>query len=149
MAELASKLSIKPGYKVALLGASAELRAALEQAYPAAEFFDSLSAAPYEIILFWPTQLAGLADTFAQLQRQIVPDGAVWAVIPRQRIARQRGMALTWEEMQAAGLQTDLVDNKIASISDEEYATRFVIRKDRRARYGSASPKRHKQPTQM
>lgn len=138
MADLATKLGIKPGYKVALLDASAELRATLEQACPAAEFYNSLSEAPYELILFWPSQLAGLTDTFAQLQRQIVPNGAVWAVIPRQRIARVRGITFSWEEMQAAGLQTDLVDNKGASISDEEYATRFVIRKDRRGKYGSA-----------
>ena len=138
MADLATKLGIKPGYKVALLDASAELRATLEQACPAAEFYNSLGAAPYELILFWPSQLAGLADTFAQLQRQIVPAGAVWAVIPRQRIARVRGITFSWEEMQAAGLQTDLVDNKGASVSDEEYATRFVIRKERRGKYGSA-----------
>ena len=135
MADLATKLGIKPGYKVALPGAPAELARLLEDACPGAEFYDTLSDAPYEIILFWPTELAGLTETFARLQRQIVPDGAVWAVIPKQRVARQRGLTLTWEEMQAAGLQTDLVDNKIASISDEEYATRFVIRKDRRAAY--------------
>jgi hypothetical protein len=139
VSDLATRLGIKPGYKIALVDAPAALRAALEQACPAAEFYDFLGDAPYELILFWPSQLAGLADTFARLQRQIVPDGAIWAVIPRQRVARQRGITFSWEEMQAAGLQTDLVDNKIASISDEEYATRFVIRKERRARYGSAS----------
>lgn len=133
MADLATKLGIKPGDKVALLGATAAFTALLEQACPGAEFYDSLSAAPYELLFFWPTSLDGLAETFAQFQRQIVPDGAVWAVIPKQRIARQRGLTITWEKMQATGLQTDLVDNKIASISDEEYATRFVIRKDRRA----------------
>jgi hypothetical protein len=37
--------------------------------------------------------------------------------------------------MQAAALTTDLVDNKIVSLSDEEYATRFVIRRERRANY--------------
>jgi len=139
MAELATKLGIKPGYKVALLGAPSALAAALEEACPAAEFSDSLNDAPYELIFFWPTQLAGLADTFADLQRQIVPAGAIWAVIPKQRVARQRGITFSWEELQAAGLQTDLVDNKIASVSDEEYATRFVIRKDRRGKYGAPS----------
>lgn len=138
MADLATKLGIKPGDKVALLGAPAALTVVLEQACPGAEFYDSLSAVPYELLFFWPTSLDGLAETFAQFQRQIVPNGAVWAVIPKQRFARQRGLTFTWEEMQAAGLQTDLVDNKIASISDEEYATRFVIRKDRRATYSSA-----------
>jgi hypothetical protein len=57
-------------------------------------------------------------------------------VIPKKPFARARGVELSWEALQAAGLQTDLVDNKIASISDQEYATRFVIRKERRAAYG-------------
>jgi hypothetical protein len=141
MADLATKLGIKPGYKVALPSAPAGLASLLEDACPVAEFYDTLSDAPYEIILFWPTELAGLTDTFARLQRQIVPDGAIWAINPKQRIARQRGMTFTWKDIQAAALQTDLVDNKIASVSDEEYATRFVIRKDRRAAYSAPSPK--------
>jgi hypothetical protein len=138
VSDLVTKLGIQPGYKVALLDAPPALVVALVHAAPEAEFYDSLSdAPPYELVLFWPTQLDGLAETFAQLQRQIVPDGAIWAVIPKQRAARQRGITLSWEEMQAAGLQTELVDNKIASVSDEEYATRFVIRKERRGKYSS------------
>jgi len=38
----------------------------------------------------------------------------------------------TWEQMQAAGLQTDLVDNKTVTLNEQDYSTRFVIRKDRR-----------------
>jgi hypothetical protein len=44
-------------------------------------------------------------------------------------------MDLSWEQVQQAALRTDLVDNKIASVSDQEYGTRFVIRKDRRDQY--------------
>jgi len=44
-------------------------------------------------------------------------------------------VALSWEEMQAAGLLTDLVDNKIASVTEEDYGTRFVIRKALREKY--------------
>ena len=91
MSDLATKLGIKPGYKVALLDTPPALVVALVHAAPEAEFYDSLSDAPYELVLFWPTLLDGLTETFAQLQRQIVPDGAIWAVIPNQRAARQRG----------------------------------------------------------
>jgi hypothetical protein len=142
VSDLATKLGIKPGYKVALLSAPAELAAALVDAAPGTEFYDTPSDAPYELLLFWPTQLAGLVETFAQLQQQIVPDGAIWTIIPKQRAARARGITLSWEALQAAGLQTDLVDNKIASVSDEEYATRFVIRKERRGRYSSPVPEK-------
>ena len=77
----------------------------------------------------------GLTERFARLARVISVEGAVWAVLPNKRHASQRGISFSWEQMQAAGLRTDLVDNKIVSLSPEEYATRFVIRKDRRARY--------------
>ena len=58
--------------------------------------------------------------------------------MPKKKYARQRGIDFTWEELQAAGLQTDLVDNKIASLTEEEYGTRFVIRKERRPKYSKA-----------
>jgi hypothetical protein len=103
-------------------------------------FFDTLEHGPYNTILFWPTQLAGLSDRFAQLQRHILPDGAIWAVIPNKPFARARRIDFGWSDVQEAALQTDLVDNKVASLSVEEYATRFVIRKDRRGKYAAFGP---------
>ncbi len=133
MSDLAIKLGIKPGFDVCLLGAPAPMTKLLhEESNQGVTFYDTLSAAPYDLIFFWPTRLEGLIDLFAQLQRAILPDGAVWAVIPRQKYASSRGITLSWQEMQTAALQTDLVDNKTASLSEEDYATRFVIRKDRR-----------------
>ena len=136
MSDLAKKLGIKPGYCVCLLGAPAESAALLREACPPEV---SVYNAPFvgrcDVVLFWPSTLDGLAERFAQLQHQIVPDGAIWAVIPKKPFAHARGISFTWEAMQSAGLQTDLVDNKIASLSAEEYATRFVIRKERRRRY--------------
>jgi hypothetical protein len=76
-----------------------------------------------------------MTEELAALQFNIVPDGAIWVVIPKKKFAAKRGIAFSWEEMQAAGLQTDLVDNKVATVSEEDYGTRFVIRKDRRGRY--------------
>ena len=78
-----------------------------------------------------------LAGRFAALQWRIMPDGAIWAMLLKKPIARTRSVTLTWEAMQAAALQTDLVDNKIASFSDEEYGTRFVIRRERRPSYAT------------
>jgi hypothetical protein len=136
MAGLAKKLGIQSGHVVCLLNAPAEAAALLRQECPEdVSFFDTLEHGPYNTILFWPTQLAGLSDRFAQLQRHIVPDGAIWAVIPKKPFARVRGIDFGWSDVQGAALQTDLVDNKIATLSVEEYATRFVIRKDRRGSY--------------
>ena len=136
MSDLAKKLGIKPGLRVYLLEPPPESAALLREACPPeAQLYDAAFDGRCDILLFWPTRLEGLAERFGQLQHQIVPEGAIWAVIPKKPFARARGIDLTWEAMQAAGLQTDLVDNKIASLSAEEYATRFVIRKQQRSRY--------------
>lgn len=138
VADLARKLGIQSGQVVCLLNAPAEAAALIRQECPeAVSFTDTLEQGPYDVILFWPTRLAGLSGRFAQLQRHIVPDGAIWAVIPKKPFARARGIDFSWSELQAAALQTDLVDNKVATLSVEEYATRFVIRKDRRGKYAA------------
>ena len=139
MASFAQKLGLKSGQTICLLEATAEtaqvIRAACDEALgDDVTISDVLNSAPFDLIFFWPRDLDGLAGRFAALQRQIVLDGAIWVVIPKKAVARQRGLLLTWEEMQAAALTTDLVDNKNANMTDEEYGTRFVIRKERRAK---------------
>jgi hypothetical protein len=89
----------------------------------------------YDMIFFWPRTLDGLAARFAALEWVMNPDGALWVAMPKQAAAKKRGLTFTWNEMQAAALTTDLVDNKIASLDQEEYATRFVIRRERRHAY--------------
>jgi len=136
MAGLVEKLGIKSGQVVCLLNAPTRAAALIRQECPEeVGFFDTLEHGPYDVILFWPTQLAGLSDRFVQLQRHIVSDGVIWAVIPKKPFARVRGIDFGWSELQEAALQTDLVDNKVATLSEEEYATRFVIRKNRRGSY--------------
>ena len=138
MPVLAQKLGIKSGQRVCLLDAPREAAALLQREMPEGmSFSETLGSGRYDVIIFWPTQLLGLAERFAELQRRIAPDGAIWAVIPNARYAKARGINFRWEEMQAAALKTDLVDNKTASLSEEEYATRFVIRKERRGRYAN------------
>jgi Protein of unknown function (DUF3052) len=137
MAGLAQKLGLKPGQSICLLGATPEaaqaIRAECDKRLGGdVTLAETLDGGQFDMIFLWPRTLEGLAERFAALQRQIVPDGAIWVVIPKKAVARARGLTLTWEEMQAAALTTDLVDNKIASLTDEEYGTRFVIRTARR-----------------
>ena len=135
------KLGLRPGQRVCLLPApgdplSAQAAAGLHAACPPGVSVDTrLEPGRYDQIFFWPNSLEGLDELFAELQGWITPQGAVWAVIPKQQYALPRGITFTWEAVQAAGLQTDLVDNKIASLNEQDYATRFVIRKDRREQY--------------
>jgi hypothetical protein len=133
--DLARKLGIQPGQHICLLDATPATVALLRAACTYVEFEESLTRGHYDLIFFWPRTLDGFAARLMEMQRAIAPNGAIWIVIPKQAIARKRGFDFTWEQMQAAALTTDLVDNKIASLSDEEYATRFVIRKQRRSAY--------------
>jgi hypothetical protein len=136
MATLAQKLGIRPGHTLCLLDAPPGAMDLLRREAPTGvTFATAVGAERFDLILFWPAALDGLAERFARLQHAIHPDGAIWAVIPKKAFAAQRGVAFTWEEMQAAALTTDLVDNKGAAFSEQDYATRFVIRKDRRASY--------------
>ncbi len=134
--DLATKLGIKPGHLVGLVdpppGAARVLGA---QFPPGMEWVDLVGERRCDVLLYWPRDPDRLSERFRELQYRIVPDGAIWAVMPKKKYARSHGIAFTWEQMQAAGLQTDLVDNKVASISEEEYGTRFVIRKDARDKY--------------
>ena len=88
-----------------------------------------------DLLFFWPHVLEGLAERFSALQGRIVPNGAIWVVMPKRSVAARHGITFSWEQMQAAALATDLVDNKIASFSPEEYATRLVIRREARHKY--------------
>lgn len=130
---LARKLGIRPGQRICLLGAPARAAGVIERAAAgSATIMDALDAQPYESVFWWPATLDGFAERLANLRRHIKPAGSVWVVMPKKAFAAKRGLRFTWEQMQAAALTTDLVDNKIAALTSEEYATRFVIRKDRR-----------------
>jgi hypothetical protein len=136
MSSLAQKLGIKTGSRIRLIDAPIEAAQQIRDACPPeVEILEGATETRCELIFVWPTRRAGLEAAFRQLQSQITPDGAVWAVIPKKQFANRRGIDFSWEELQAAGLLTDLVDNKVATISSEDYGTRFVIRKDLRSKY--------------
>ena len=136
MSNLAQKLGIKPGSRIRLIDAPTETAQQIRNACPpGVEILEGATELSCELIFVWPTRRAELEAVFRQLQSQITTDGALWAVIPKKQFANQRGIDFSWEELQAAGLLTDLVDNKVATISSEDYGTRFVIRKELRSRY--------------
>src|SRR5215467_10662258 len=109
MAILAQKLGIRPGHALCLLDAAPGALGLLRSEVPSGvTFADTLGAEHFDLIFYWPATLDGLADRFSHLQLAITPDGAIWAVMPKKAFAHQRGIAFTWEEMQAAALTTDL-----------------------------------------
>ena len=130
MEDLLKKFGVRAGQLICLLDAGFESGRMLLELMPVSVNVDpTLREVKYDQIVFWPRQLEGLAGYFAEFQAHLKPDGAIWAVMPKKKYARPRGINFSWEQMQAAGLTTDLVDNKIATINELDYATKFVIRK--------------------
>ncbi len=90
----------------------------------------------YDLIFDWPREDENFDALFENLQHALVPNGALWIIIPNQRAAKARGVHFDWNAILASALKTTLVDNptgslwdKTLSFSPEEYGTRFVIRK--------------------
>ncbi|HLE13748.1 MAG TPA: hypothetical protein VI776_03295 [Anaerolineales bacterium] len=134
--DLARKLGLQPGQVIGLVDALPESADLLRASSPpGVTFVEKPGEARCDLLFFWPRQLSGLIEHFSDLQFDILPNGAIWVVIPKKKYAQELGIDFTWEQMQAAGLQTDLVDNKVATFSEQEYATRFVIRKELRGKY--------------
>ncbi len=130
------KLNIQAGNTIYLLDPRPGIVEVLEvSAPPGVLFSEDLTEQPFDQILFWPKQLEALSDQIAQMANIITPAGAIWLIIPKKKYTIARGISFSWEAMQAEALQTDLVDNKIASFSETDYATRFVIRKEHRYKY--------------
>jgi hypothetical protein len=69
-----------------------------------------------------------------ELVRVTHADGAIWLVVWKKGLLAEG--APSWDEAQAAMLETGWVDNKILSLGEQVYATRYV----RRRRPGKREP---------
>ncbi len=137
MTDLAHKLGIAPGMTLCLLDVEPDVVRVIHACCaPDVTLLDKLPEGErVDIIVVEPDQIDGLVERFEGLAHCIFPNGSIWVVTPKKAAAKKRGTLLTWEAVQAAALQTDLVDNKNAALTDEVYGTRFVIRRDARPRY--------------
>ena len=132
-AELVRKLGIKEAFTVAAINANYEVLARIQEGLPQGTILATKlpSDRQVKIIIVWLTEADDLDQEFRRLRQAITPDGAIWAVIPKKR-TRKKATNVTFDNVQAVALKTDLVDNKVASFSEREYGIRFVIRREKR-----------------
>jgi len=89
---------------------------------------------PADVILYWPKTVEEIMPTLRELRGAIQPAGGIWVVTAKRDRTSASGMPyLNQDALIPHGLAAGLVDNKICSISVDESAMRFVIRKKDRA----------------
>jgi hypothetical protein len=127
---LAKKLGIKAGHRVALLGAPTDFEATLTELPDGVAIQEVLDGDPFDVILLFTPDAAGLKRGFAPAARRLSPAGGLWVAWPKK--ASGVPTDLTENAARAHGLAVGLVDNKVCAIDEVWAGLRFVIRlKDR------------------
>jgi hypothetical protein len=126
---LVTKLGVKSGMRVAILGAPDG-------------FDDTLGALPdgvavarrlggsKDMVMLFTTQRAELARRLDALRRAIAPDGMVWVAWPKK--ASKVSTDMTEDAVREVVLPTGLVDVKVCAIDATWSGLKVVIRKELR-----------------
>lgn len=129
--ELVRKLGIKAGHHLFVRRECADLLAVIRPNLPADVTVLPPRRKPVNVDVAILRPVKGdLTALFEEARSWIVPNGSVWVVVKRKPY--RQGPDVSFEDAQAAALPTGLVDNKECTVSDTEYATRYVIRKELR-----------------
>jgi hypothetical protein len=81
----------------------------------------------YGLVLCFSLDVVDPAKLARELVRVTHPDGTIWVVVWKKE-HMPAGM-LSWDEAQRVMLTTSWVDNKILSLGEQVYATRYVRRR--------------------
>lgn len=128
---LPKKLGIKPGTKLALLGAPAEFPSAL------GELPEGVKAAPlgrgkgpFDVIVAFFTRELELEKQLPRLEQVLAQAGGLWIAWPK----RASGVAtdMTEDVVRKHALPRGLVDNKVCAIDTVWSGLRLVIRVENR-----------------
>ena len=125
---LLDKLGVRPGMRVAIVGAlhdddevdeAAEFRSSLLDR--TSDVTDGMPEPDTDIVFLAADSTPDLA-ALAAIRPRIRPNGAVWVVSRKGRAATLRDV-----EVMAAGRANDLIDNKVVAFSPSRTSLRLVI----------------------
>ncbi len=127
---LPQKLGIKPGSRVALLGAPPTLRSALTPWPAGAKLSTRTTQSGTDVIVLFAPDRRALAARFPRAADSLSPSGGLWIAWPKKTSGVTTD--LTEGIVRELGLAAGLVDNKVCAVDETWSALRFVIRlKDR------------------
>jgi hypothetical protein len=121
---LPKKLGIKEGYRVALIGMPADVRAEIRKALAECQISKDLTAGLDFIHLFSKSRVE-LEREMKRASKALAPAGMLWISWPK----KSSGVAsdLTEDIIRDTGLALGLVDVKVCAVTDVWSGLKFVI----------------------
>ncbi len=128
---LAKKLGIKPGHRVALLGAPPGFGKTLEPLPDGVSLATSLRGTrSFDVIVFFAPEESELTRRFPTLAARLESAGGLWIAWPKKSSGVRTD--LSDGVVRRIGLESGLVDNKVCAVDETWSGLRFVVRlKDR------------------
>jgi hypothetical protein len=123
---LPRKLGIKPGHRVALLGAPD----GFELALPEDATLRRRAAGTADVILTFHTSRAELERRLPALRAMMDPAAGLWIAWPKRASKVQTD--ITEDVLREIALPTGLVDNKVCAVDETWSGLRLVVRKEHR-----------------
>lgn len=120
---LVRKLGIKPGHRVALLGAPRGF--ALPDLPDGARVLRRV-AAPLDVVVLFCPDRAALQRRFDAARAALHPAGRLWVCWPKKTSGIQKDLGEA--DVRAHGLASGLVDVKICAVDDTWSGLAFVVR---------------------
>jgi hypothetical protein len=127
---LPKKLGIKPGFRIHLANAPADVRAELRDALAECATPKPPNALDFSIL--FTKSRSELITEFTRISKLLAPAGMLWVSWPK----KSSGVAtdLGENEVRAIGLDAGLVDVKVCAVTDVWSGLKFVRRiRDRKA----------------
>jgi hypothetical protein len=126
---LATKLGIREGSRVALLGAPEGFDHVLAPLPAGVRVLRRLSPG-LDVVVLFVTRRQRLEQRFAAAAEAVMPAGGLWVAWPKR--ASKVPTDLTEDVLREVGLPMGLVDNKVCAVTEVWSGLRFVWRTENR-----------------
>ncbi len=124
---LPRKLGIRPGARLALVGAPVGIDATLGE-LPEGVRVARPGRGHADVLLFFTSERRSLERRIAALERRIEPDGALWVAWPKRASGVPTDM--TEDVVREVALPRGLVDNAICAIDETWSGLHLVVRRE-------------------
>lgn len=128
---LPQKIGIKPGHRISLLNAPADLSSLLAGNIEGVQAVGP-SAKSADVILIFEKSRTKLEAQLSKLISRIAPDGMLWVAWPKKASGVETD--ITENLVRDTALPLGLVDVKVCAIDDTWSGLKLVIRKENRAK---------------